>query len=129
MSVHPFMAIGVARACRVPRRRGTCQGWAAAFRELESMDRIEAMPTLLAVVRAGSLSVTSREFRTPIATVNWRIAELEAQLMRRLLSSTMRCLALTDAGEVYAVACRHILERLRRPKASRSANTGHRAVS
>ena len=76
------------------------------------MDRIEAMSTLLAVVHAGSISAALRELRTPIATVSRRIAELEAHLTRRLLSRTTRCLALTDAGEVYAAACRHILEQV-----------------
>lgn len=88
MSVHPFMAVGVARACRVPRRRGTCQGWTAAFRELESMDCIEAISTLLAVVHAGSLSAASRQLQPPIATVSRRIEELEAHLTRGLLSRT-----------------------------------------
>ncbi|MBK1662582.1 helix-turn-helix domain-containing protein [Paracraurococcus ruber] len=43
------------------------------------MDRIEAMATLLAVVRAGSLSAASRELRTPIATVSRHISELDAE--------------------------------------------------
>jgi DNA-binding transcriptional LysR family regulator len=76
------------------------------------MDRIEAMATLLAVVRAGSLSAASRELRTPIATVSRHISELEAHLKTRLLTRTTRNVTLTDAGKAYAAACRHILEQV-----------------
>jgi DNA-binding transcriptional LysR family regulator len=89
------------------------------------MDRIEAMATLLAVVRAGSLSAASRELRTPIATVSRRISELEAHLKTRLLNRTTRGLTLTDAGEAYAAACRHILERVE--EAERAASGEYRA--
>ncbi len=89
------------------------------------MDRIEAMATLLAVVRAGSLSGASRELRTPIATVSRHISELEARLGTRLLTRTTRNVALTDAGEAYAAACRHILERVE--EAERAAAGEYRA--
>jgi DNA-binding transcriptional LysR family regulator len=89
------------------------------------MDRIEAMETLLAVVRAGSLSAASRELRTPIATVSRHISELEARLGTRLLTRTTRSVTLTDAGEAYAAACRHILERVE--EAERAASGEYRA--
>ncbi|HYZ31429.1 MAG TPA: LysR family transcriptional regulator [Crenalkalicoccus sp.] len=89
------------------------------------MDRIEAMATLLAVVRAGSLSAASRELRTPIATVSRRISELEAHLGTRLLTRTTRRITLTDAGEAYAAACRHILEQVE--EAERAASGEYRA--
>ena len=89
------------------------------------MDRLEAMTTLLAVVRAGSLSAASRELRTLIATVSRRISELEAHLGTRLLTRTTRSVTLTDAGEAYAQACRHILERVE--EAERAASGEYRA--
>jgi DNA-binding transcriptional LysR family regulator len=89
------------------------------------MDRIEAMATLLAVVRAGSLSAASRELRTPIATVSRHISELETHLGTRLLTRTTRNVSLTDAGEVYAAACRDILERVQ--EAERAASGEYRA--
>jgi DNA-binding transcriptional LysR family regulator len=89
------------------------------------MDRIEAMSTLLAVVRAGSLSAASRELRRPIATVSRHISELEAYLKTRLLNRTTRRVTLTDAGEAYVAACRHILEQVE--EAERAASGEYRA--
>jgi DNA-binding transcriptional LysR family regulator len=89
------------------------------------MDRIDAMATLLAVIRAGSLSGASRELQTPIATVSRHISELEAHLNTRLLNRTTRSVTLTDAGEAYAAACRHILERVE--EAERAASGEYRA--
>ena len=89
------------------------------------MDRLEAMSTLLAVVRAGSLSAASRQLGTPLATVSRRISELEAHLDTRLLNRTTRRVTLTDAGEAYAAACRHILEQVE--EAERAASGEYRA--
>jgi DNA-binding transcriptional LysR family regulator len=76
------------------------------------MDRIEAMSTLLAVVRAGSLSAASRSLGTPLATVSRHVSELEARLGTRLLNRTTRRITLTDAGEAYVEACRRIIEQV-----------------
>ncbi len=76
------------------------------------MDRIEAMSTLLAVVRAGSLSAASRDLGTPLATVSRHVSELEARLGTRLLNRTTRRVTLTDAGEAYVEACRRIIEQV-----------------
>lgn len=89
------------------------------------MDRIEAMATLLAVIRAGSLSAASRELRTPVATVSRHISELEAHLGTRLLTRTTRNVTPTDAGAAYAAACRDILERVE--EAKRAASGEYRA--
>jgi DNA-binding transcriptional LysR family regulator len=89
------------------------------------VDRIEAMSTLLAVVRTGSLSAASRQLGTPLATVSRRISELEAHLRTRLLDRSTRRVTLTDAGEAYAAACRQILEQLE--EAERAASGEYRA--
>jgi DNA-binding transcriptional LysR family regulator len=89
------------------------------------MDRLEAMSTLLAVVRAGSLSAASRQLGTPLATVSRRISELEAHLNTRLLNRTTRRVTLTDAGEAYAAACRRVLEEVE--EAERAASGEYRA--
>ncbi len=89
------------------------------------MDRIEAMSTLLAVVRAGSLSAASRDLGTPLATVSRHVSELEARLGTRLLNRTTRRVTLTDAGEAYVEACRSILEQVE--AAERAAAGEYRA--
>src|SRR6516165_9803208 len=78
--------------------------------ESSSMDRLEAMTTLLAVVDAGSLSAASRKLGTPLATVSRRVSELEAHLRTRLVNRTSRRLVLTEAGRSYVAACKRILE-------------------
>ncbi len=76
------------------------------------MDRIDAMGTLLAVIRAGSLSAASRELGVPLATVSRHMTELERRLGTRLLHRSTRRLTLTAAGEEYAAACRRIVEQV-----------------
>jgi DNA-binding transcriptional LysR family regulator len=74
------------------------------------MDRLESMSTLLAAVKAGSLSAASRKLGMPLATVSRKVSELEAHLRTRLLNRTSRRLSLTDAGRAYVEACKRILE-------------------
>src|SRR5271165_276244 len=76
------------------------------------MDRLASMSILVAAAEAGSLSAASRRLGTPLATVSRKVAELEAHLKTRLLNRTSRRLALTDAGQSYVAACRHILEQI-----------------
>lgn len=74
------------------------------------MDRLDAMSTLLAVAKAGSLSAAARRSGTPLATVSRRISELEAHLKTRLLHRSNRRLVPTDAGQAYLESCRRILD-------------------
>jgi len=74
------------------------------------MDRLEAMTVLVAAIEAGSLSAAGRRLGMPLATVSRKVSELEAQLKTRLLNRSTRKLTLTDAGRLYVVACRRILE-------------------
>ncbi|CAB3629479.1 LysR family transcriptional regulator [Achromobacter pestifer] len=73
-------------------------------------DRLESMSILVAVVQAGSFSAASRQLKMPLATVSRKVADLEAHLNTRLLHRSTRQLSLTEAGQAYVAACRHILE-------------------
>ena len=50
------------------------------------MDRIQAMSTLLAVVRAGSLSAAARDTGFALSVVSKRLAALERRVGSRLLA-------------------------------------------
>src|SRR5471032_2191193 len=91
----------------------------------DSMNRLESMAILIAVVDAGSLSAAARRLDMPLATVSRKVAELEAHLTTRLLHRTTRQLSLTEAGASYLAACRRILEEI--GEAERAA-TGEYAV-
>ncbi|NMK45887.1 LysR family transcriptional regulator [Achromobacter sp. Bel] len=73
-------------------------------------DRLESMSILVAVVHAGSFSAAARDLKMPLATVSRKVADLEAHLSTRLLHRSTRQLSLTEAGQAYVAACRHILE-------------------
>jgi DNA-binding transcriptional LysR family regulator len=75
--------------------------------EEDSMDRLEAMSTFLAVVEAGSLSAAARRLKTPLTTRN--VSELESHLRTKLFNRSSRQLVLTDAGSSYLVACKRII--------------------
>src|SRR5258707_9914201 len=77
--------------------------------EVNSMDRLEAMSTFLAVVEAGSLSAAARRLKTPLTTVSRKVSELESHLRIRLFNRSSRQLVLTDAGSSYLSACKRIL--------------------
>lgn len=76
------------------------------------MDKLGAMEILLKVAEAGSLSAAAKRLDIPLATVSRRVAELEARLKTRLLNRSSRHLSLTEAGRLYADACRRILEQV-----------------
>ena len=76
------------------------------------MDRLEAMALLSATVEAGSFSAASRRLGVPLPTLSRKIAELEQHLDVRLLLRSTRKLSLTEAGAVYLVSARRILEQV-----------------
>jgi DNA-binding transcriptional LysR family regulator len=76
------------------------------------MDRLEAMTILVAAVETGSFTAASRRLGVPLPTVSRKVADLETHLDARLLIRTTRKLTLTDAGEAYLAAARHILEQV-----------------
>ena len=73
------------------------------------MDRLEAMPIVLAVAEAGSLSAAARRLNTPVATASRKITELEEQLRAKLYDRSARKLTLTDSGLSYVAALKRIL--------------------
>ncbi|MBI3443874.1 MAG: LysR family transcriptional regulator [Magnetospirillum sp.] len=76
------------------------------------MDRLEAMTLLVEVVEAGSFTAAARRLGMPLATISRKIGALEEHLKARLLHRTTRRLFLSDAGQAYVAACRHILEQV-----------------
>ncbi|SEQ43300.1 DNA-binding transcriptional regulator, LysR family [Solimonas aquatica] len=76
------------------------------------MNRLEAMSVFTAVVEAGSLSAAGRRLHMPLATVSRKLSELEKHIGARLLTRSTRKLDLTDSGQAYLAACRHILEQV-----------------
>jgi DNA-binding transcriptional LysR family regulator len=89
------------------------------------MDRFESMAILVTAVEAGSLSAAARRLDIPLATISRKVTELEGYLNTRLLNRTNRRLTLTEAGELYVVACRRILEEV--GEAERAARGEYRA--
>jgi len=77
--------------------------------ERDSMDRLDAMSTFLAVVEAGSLSAAARQLKMPQTTISRNISELEPYLRTKLFNRSSRQLVLTDAGSSYLAACKRIL--------------------
>jgi len=77
-----------------------------------SVDRFDAIRTLLAAIDGGSLSAASRRLGMPLPTVSRKISELEAHLGAPLLLRTSRKLVLTEAGQGFAAAGRRVLDTL-----------------
>jgi DNA-binding transcriptional LysR family regulator len=96
---------------RLPKSAVTWQNRNLSFRILEedTMDRLDAMSTFLAVVEAGSLSAAARQMKTPLTTVSRKVSELESHLRIKLFNRSSRQLVLTDAGNSYLAACKRIL--------------------
>jgi DNA-binding transcriptional LysR family regulator len=90
-----------------------------------TMDRFEAMRTLVAAVDSGSLSAASRKLNVPLPTVSRRVSDLEAQLGSQLVVRTSRKLLLTEAGAAYVASVRRVLEEL--AEAERATSGEYRA--
>ncbi len=76
------------------------------------MDRIDAMKVFVAALDVGSLTGAGRKLGRSPAAVSRAIAFLEAHVGTELLHRTTRSLALSEAGERYAAACRRVLAEL-----------------
>ena len=76
------------------------------------MDRIDAMKVFVAALDVGSLAGAGRKLGRSPAAVSRAIAFLEAHVGTELLHRTTRSLALSEAGERYAAACRRVLAEL-----------------
>lgn len=71
------------------------------------------LEVFVAIADTGSLSEASRVCGVTRATVTRRLAALEERVGAVLVHRTTRELSITDAGRVYADACRETLARLR----------------
>ena len=76
------------------------------------MDRIEAMTIFITALDEGSLAAAARRLKLSPAAVSRAIAFLEARVGAQLLHRTTRSMALSEAGERYAIACRRMLAEL-----------------
>lgn len=76
------------------------------------MDRIDAMKVFVAALDVGSLAGAGRKLGRSPAAVSRAIAFLEAHVGTELLHRTTRSIALSEAGERYATACRRVLAEL-----------------
>jgi DNA-binding transcriptional LysR family regulator len=76
------------------------------------MSRYREMRTFEAVAQAGSLAAAARQLELSPATVMRTVASLETRLSNRLLIRGPRGIQLSEAGEQFAVSCRHILEQV-----------------
>lgn len=73
------------------------------------MDRIDAMKVLIAAVDEGSLAAGGRKLGRSSTAVSRAIAFLEATVGVPLLHRTTRSIRLSDAGQLYATACRRFV--------------------
>lgn len=76
------------------------------------MDRIDAMRVFVTALDQGSLAGASRVLKRSPAAVSRAIAFLEGHVGVELLHRTTRTIRLSDAGQLYAEACRRILDEL-----------------
>src|SRR6266436_10114208 len=81
------------------------------------MDRIDAMKVFVSAVDEGSLAGAGRRLKRSPAAISRAIAFLEAHVGTELLHRTTRSMALSEAGERYATACRRILAELEEAEA------------
>src|SRR6266481_2387408 len=86
------------------------------------MDRIDALTAFIAAADESSLAGASRRLGRSPAAVTRAIASLERRIGTRLLHRTTRVVRLTEAGEQYLAACRHIVAGLE--EADRAAAGG-----
>lgn len=70
---------------------------------------IDALESLVAVARAGSISAAARDLEQPKQSVSRRILALEAQLGVRLIEKTTRALHLTAEGHALCDRAERIL--------------------
>jgi DNA-binding transcriptional LysR family regulator len=89
------------------------------------MDRIDALTAFIAAAEESSLVGASRRLGRSPAAVTRAIASLERRIGTRLLHRTTRVVRLTEAGERYLAACRHIVTDLE--EADRAAAGEHTA--
>ena len=73
------------------------------------MDRIDAMKVFVAALNEGSLAGAGRKLGRSPAAVSRALAFLEGHVGVPLLHRSTRSCRLSEAGELYAAACRRVL--------------------
>jgi DNA-binding transcriptional LysR family regulator len=73
------------------------------------VDRIDAMKVFVAVLDEGGLRKAGRKLGKSPAAMSRALAFLEARVGITLLHRTARSFKLSEAGERYAIVCRHVL--------------------
>ncbi len=76
------------------------------------MDKLRGMETFIAVVESGSFTGAAARLEMSAVMVGKYITQLESQLGTRLLERNTRRQSLTDAGRVYFVEARRVLEQV-----------------
>ena len=72
--------------------------------------QLDAMALFAWVAQTGSFTATAKQTGLPKSTVSQRIAQLEQSLGIRLMHRTTRKLSLTDAGQIYLIHCKRMLD-------------------
>ncbi len=76
------------------------------------MDRLLSMQVFEKVVAEGGFAAAARALSLSPTVVSRLVTDLEEHLDTRLIQRTTRKLALTESGQVYLQALRHILEEI-----------------
>lgn len=76
------------------------------------IDRLDSMRVFVTALNEGSLARAGQRLVRSPAAITRAIAALEHHVGTALLHRTTRKLQLTEAGERYAVVCRHVLAQL-----------------
>src|SRR5229473_5816502 len=97
---------GVARA----QEKSEEEGGKSAFRDTErSMDRLDELTALVAILEAGSLAAAGRKLRRSPPAMTRLLASLEERLGARLIERTSRRLTATEAGRRLGEQARQVL--------------------
>ena len=84
---------------------------------------LHAMNAFVKVVDTGTFTAAAEQMGLTTAQVSRLVSELEKRLQTKLLQRTTRRIALTGPGDVYAIQCRDILERVDMAEAVASGST------
>ena len=84
------------------------------------MDTLQNMRIFMRVVDAGSFTLAAQQMALTTAHVSRAVADLERHLHTRLLNSTTRRIALTEAGERYLLRCEQIMSYVQEAEAEAS---------
>lgn len=76
------------------------------------MDRFTSLAVFVAAVEEGSFAAAARRFGLSPSMAGKHVSAIETEVNARLLQRSTRRLSLTEAGQLYYVRCKQILEAL-----------------